>query len=298
MATAELRAIAVTPVMTSTVSLFGSRLVIGSGVASFAKAAWPRSVSRRQISPRRQRPLRRAEAVVGRRVVIQRNGAQPNAQILERHDAEAHRVAPDRVRQGCAGLRLHVRAGRPQQGGQIGEDRLVGIDGRKVRRRARAGPNVAQLLEGDAPQDGGHAIHRDEDALPGQLRAVGGASHPAGGRPSAFTCSDLAPASFRSWRSCSTAWPGTSCADFNAHRAARRLGRRHGRRAGRAPPWAIPSLPAPSLPSRQGQVRAGRPRSRPGRSRGRQPAAGQSLKWGSMCSRREAPAQTGTTGNG
>ena len=45
MATAELRAIAVTPVMASTVSLFGSRFVIGSGVASLAKAAWPRSVA-------------------------------------------------------------------------------------------------------------------------------------------------------------------------------------------------------------------------------------------------------------
>ena len=44
MATAELRAIAVTPVMASTVSLLGSRLVIGSG-ASLPSAAWPRSVS-------------------------------------------------------------------------------------------------------------------------------------------------------------------------------------------------------------------------------------------------------------
>ena len=45
MATAELRAIAVTPVMASTVSLLGSRLVIGSGVVSLPSAAWPRSVS-------------------------------------------------------------------------------------------------------------------------------------------------------------------------------------------------------------------------------------------------------------
>ena len=57
----------------------------------------------------------------------------------------------------------------PRSASRVGHDCLVGIDGGEVLGRARPGPDAAQLLERDAGQHGGHAIHGDQDALPRQF---------------------------------------------------------------------------------------------------------------------------------